>query len=239
MRRLAITLLFLLAFGSFAIQAKAQPNLFGRVDPFGLRVCKGQFALCAASICTPTGGQIAVNVPGGGTTNFPAATCICPVVQGPNIADVNGGNMKGSCDPPGKGMVWSTYQERSNVPQEINKWSRQQTKSAIEFQLCPASLGVGNQFANCWSFACTINKNSKSTNGVKTATCTCPLGENPDATAVPADTAVLTPAGQCNEDVCSEHPVGAAPADAGSDPYQCLADQNSSSAQSPDAAMSN
>ena len=236
MRRLAFTLSFLLVFGLFGTQANAQALKFGRVDPFGLRICKGKFALCAASICTPTGGTIAVNVPGGGTTNFPAASCTCPVVEGPNIADVNGGNMQGSCDPPGKGMVWSTYQERSNVPQEINNWSRTQADTAIEFQLCGASMNVGNQFANCWSFACTINKSSKDTNGVKTATCICPLGENPDATAVPANTAVLTPAGQCSSDVCNEHPVGAAPADAGSEASQCLADSSSSS-DSPDAAM--
>jgi len=236
MRRFAIRLLFLLLFGSFAAQANAQTFKFGHVDPFGLRVCNGNFALCAASICTPTGGTIAVNVPGGGTTSFPAASCICPVVKGPNIADVNGGNMKGSCASPGKGMVWSTYQERSNVPQEVNNWSRASAQSAIEFQLCSASMGVGNQFANCWSFACTINKSSKSTNGVKTATCICPLGENPDASAVAADSAVLTPAGQCNSDVCSEHPVGSAPANSDSEPSQCLADE-SSSAESPDAAM--
>ena len=236
MSRVTLRVFLFLFVGLFAAQANAQSFNLRRVDPFGLRICKGEYALCAASICTPTGGTIAVNVPGGGTTNFPAATCVCPVVRGPNIADVNGGNMKGSCDPPGKGMVWSTYEERSNVEQEINNWSHKQAQTAIEFQLCGAEMNVGDQFANCWSFACTINKNSKSTNGVKTATCTCPLGENPNATAVPANTAVLTPAGQCNSDVCNQHPVGAAPVEAGSEPSQCLGG-TSSSVVWPDAAM--
>ena len=151
-----------------------------------------------------------------GTASFPEASCLCPLVNGPALADVTGGNMQGSCAPPGKGQVWSLYEPKSNLPQQVNNWSRKPAETAVSFQLCSAGLGVGNTFANCFSFACTINKDSKSTNGVKTATCFCPLGENPDGSAVPADTAVITPAGQCNSDVCAEDPVGAALVGAGS-----------------------
>src|SRR5580693_247403 len=42
---------------------------------YNLQVCEGKYALCAASICTPTEGTIAVNVAGGGTALFPEAAC--------------------------------------------------------------------------------------------------------------------------------------------------------------------
>ena len=70
------------------------------------RFCQGYFALCAASTCTRTGNQIAVNTITGGTRNFPEADCTCPVILGTSIANLSGGNMKGSCDPPGGGKLW-------------------------------------------------------------------------------------------------------------------------------------
>jgi hypothetical protein len=206
----ALILTLLLTAGTYAARASAQSLSLAGSNPYGLKICQGAFALCASSTCTPTGSTIAVNVQGGGTASFPEASCLCPLVNGPALADVTGGNMQGSCAPPGKGQVWSLYEPKSNLPQQVNNWSRKPAETAVSFQLCSAGLGVGNTFANCFSFACTINKDSKSTNGVKTATCFCPLGENPDGSAVPADTAVITPAGQCNSDVCAEDPVGAA-----------------------------
>jgi hypothetical protein len=187
---------------------------------YGELVCTGEFALCAAAICTPTSGTIEVNVAGGGTASFPAATCTCPVYNGPAIADVNGGNMQGSCAPPGPGQIWSLYEHKSNMPQQINDWSHLPAKTEAPFQLCSASDNVGDTFANCFSFACTVDK--KPTNGVKTATCTCPLGENPDGSAVSAGTAVITPAGQCDSSYCGQHPVGAAFAPLDSDGNECL-----------------
>jgi hypothetical protein len=142
------------------------------------------------------------------------------VFTGPAIADVTGGNMQGSCQPPGKNQVWSLYFPKPNIPQAINGWKHKPADTAVSFQLCSSSDNVGATFANCWSFACTLDK--KRRNGVRTATCLCPLGENPDGSAVSADTAVLTPAGQCNTDVCSQHPVGAAFSGADGQPNQCL-----------------
>jgi hypothetical protein len=187
---------------------------------YGYRICRTTYALCAASTCTPTGGTIEVNVAGGGTASFPEAACTCPVYAGPAIADLHGGNMQGSCKSPGKGQVWSLYFPKSNIPQEINNWRHKPADTAVSFQLCSASENVGASFANCFSFACTLDK--KRHNGVRTATCLCPLGENLDGGPVAADTPVVTPAGQCNSDTCTAHPVGAPFAGAGSQPNECL-----------------
>ena len=84
----------------------------------GLRVCPGDFALCAASICMATGGTIAVkceaDAPGciDGTASFPEAQCICPIFPGPSIGDVSGGNIAqplgpGNCFDPHT-QIWST-----------------------------------------------------------------------------------------------------------------------------------
>ena len=71
-------------------------------------ICEGEFALCAASTCQPSGGKITVNVIGGGTATFPEYNCTCTTFDGrPAIADLNGGNM--SCTPP-HDQIWSLYQ---------------------------------------------------------------------------------------------------------------------------------
>ena len=230
MRRIAIGLCALVICALPAGHANAQTTLVGNL--YGYRLCRGQYALCESSICTPTGGTIEVNVAGGGTASFPAATCTCPIRNGLSIADVQGGNMQGSCEAPGKGQVWSLYAPLTSLPQEINNWSKKPAAKAVDIQLCSSSLNLGNQFANCFSFSCTID--NKLTNGVKTATCTCPLGENPDGSAVTASTAFTTPAGQCNSSVCADHPVGAAYAGADSQANECLVDNGSSSSNAED-----
>jgi hypothetical protein len=83
------------------------------------RFCQGYFALCAASTCTPTGKKITVRTATGGTATFPEADCTCPVLLGPSIANLAGGNMQGSCEPPGPDTIWSTYQPRPNIPQAL------------------------------------------------------------------------------------------------------------------------
>jgi hypothetical protein len=186
----------------------------------GYQVCLGQYALCAASTCTPTGNTIQVNVAGGGTASFPEVKCTCPVYNGPAIADVNGGNMQGSCAPPGDNQVWSLYWPKMHIPQAINNWSKAPADTAVGIQLCSSDDNVGDTFTNCFSFACTLD--SSLTNGVKTATCLCPMGENPDGSAVPPDTAVITPAGQCNPAICSQHPVGVAESALNGRANECL-----------------
>src|SRR5262249_35963069 len=116
------------------------------------RFCQGYFALCAASTCTPTGKQIAVNTITGRTRNFPEAECTCPVILGTSIANLSGGNMKGSCEPPGPGQIWSTYQARPDIPQALTNWVPTLPEAAAPPQICPGS--PNNQYAQCFSFSC-------------------------------------------------------------------------------------
>jgi len=220
MTRISMCFAVLLTFAWSAGHANAQSTTSLSGNLYGYQFCSGQYALCESSICTPTGETIDVNVAGGGTASFPAAVCKCPIKNGISIADVQGGNMQGDCKPPGKGKVWSLYFPKVRLPQEVNDWSEKPAARAVDLQLCSSNLGLGDQFANCFSFACTVDP--KPTNGVRTATCTCPLGENPDGSAVPANTAFTTPAGQCNSAVCAQHPVGAAYAPANGQANQCL-----------------
>jgi len=98
----------LLAFAPPTVRAE------GAAESYDFQICRGYFALCAASTCKPTGGQITVRTATGGTATFPEADCRCPVLLGPSIANLTGGNMQGSCEPPGPGQIWSTYQPRPN-----------------------------------------------------------------------------------------------------------------------------
>ncbi len=218
----------ILAASSLAIQlvlsvalANAQTPPIGLVNfIYSYRICRGEYALCAASTCTPDGQTIAVNT-ANGQASFPEAACTCPVYDGFAIADVNGGNMEGDCKAPGRGKVWSLYAPKSNIPQAINDWRRRPAaETAAPLQLCSASENVGTSFANCFSFACTLDR--KRQNGVRTATCLCPLGESLDGTPVAADTPIATPAGQCNSAICTQHPVGAPYPAAGDQANVCL-----------------
>jgi hypothetical protein len=234
MKRLifAVVIFATLAGSMFAPLARAQTLSTGNLVNliYGLKICKGTYALCAASTCTPTGGTIEANT-ATGTNIFAAASCTCPVYDGEAIADPNGGNMKGSCNPPGSGQVWSLYAPKSNIPQAVNNWSRKAVNSAVTFQLCSSTDDVGSTFANFFSFACTLDR--KRQNGVRTATCTCPLGEDLNGEPVDAATAVVTPAGQCNSSFCTQHPVGAPLAALDGNASECLASENSDQIQLP------
>src|ERR1700679_2609259 len=98
MKRLTLALLVCAtAGGLLASPALAQLSTGNLVNLiYGLKICKGTYALCAASTCTPTGGTIEANT-ATGPNIFAAASCTCPVYDGEAIADPNGGNMKGSC----------------------------------------------------------------------------------------------------------------------------------------------
>ena len=166
------------------------------------RFCPGQFALCAASICTPTGNTIKVN---GSNQQFDEADCLCPVFTGLSVADVKGGNMQGSCAAPTQGGIWSLYSIQSDIPQEINGWATSpQSLTDAPYMECPKDLHLGTQQVNCFSFAC----DSQTTiNGVPVVTCHCAMGESPEGKNVPPPTAFVTQAGQKNLAVCSEHPT--------------------------------
>jgi hypothetical protein len=194
----------------------AVPQVMSQGIVEGFRTCPGDFALCAASICTPTGGMIEVKTVTG-TATFPEVQCTCPIFPGPSIADVSGGNMgrplgPGNCSAPtivngmhvGDDGIWSLYSPMGEIPQEINNWNQGKIKSAAPPNSCP--LDTTNTFANCFSFACV---RAGKINGVEVATCFCPTGESLTGTVVAPGTPFGTQAGQRNPDICSQLPVGA------------------------------
>ena len=152
--------------------------------------CTGEYALCAASTCTPTGKTITPNngVP------YPEVICKCPILRGPAIADLTAGNMKGSCEASGPNHVWSLFFPRMNYRQEASNFSRNPLKKKVTIQECGAELNQGYNASNCFSFDC-----EKGPDGI--AICRCPMGQQP------ANTAFLTEAGQGNPDACFQHPV--------------------------------
>jgi len=86
-----------------------------------------------------------------------------------------GGNMQGSCEPPGPGQLWSLYFPREEIPQEINNWVPTGPEARAPLQVCPKVLNAGKQTVNCFSFAC---DQETDINGVPVATCHCPMGES-------------------------------------------------------------
>src|SRR5262249_38501317 len=183
----------------------ATPPVRAQSFQHDFRFCLGDFALCAASTCTPSGGTIAVNT-ATGTAAFPAAQCTCPIFSGPAIADLNGRNMQGSCDPPPNDGVWSLYSPQGHIPQALNNWNPGKRKSEAPYFVCPADLGLADQLANCFSFACV---RAGKIHGVEVATCLCPIAESVTGMGVPLGTQFTTQAGQGNQNICTQLPVGA------------------------------
>ena len=177
-------------------------------EVYDFQICGGYFALCAASTCTPTGGQITVRTATGGTATFPEADCTCPVLLGPSIANLAGGNMQGSCEPPADqpGTIWSTFQPRPNIPQALTNWVPTPPEAAAPPLFCPKSPPLGNQLVNCFSFLCDSLTYIPGTD-VPVATCHCPIGESLAGTPVPPHTAFLTQAGQGDPAYCAMNPV--------------------------------
>jgi hypothetical protein len=146
----------------------------------GLTFCSGNFALCAAANCTATGEKIKVK-----GKKYPAASCECPILNGWSIADVNAGNMTGSCDPPPNG-VWSMYAPLTEVPQEdtMPAW---QTVAATSLTCAGAA-----EYAQCFSFSCVLDG---TVNGQALAKCTCPIDK--------ARKQFVTAGGNCEVSNCS------------------------------------
>jgi hypothetical protein len=197
-RRWRLLLLSLLSAG-WLFDGSAQA-----VEGHKVRFCNGYFALCDASTCQSTGRTITVNVTGGGTANFSEADCVCPLVYGRAVADLNGGDMSGSCRPPAADQVWSLYSTLDHIPQAINGWAQSGRAAQVVPQLCPKSLNLGHQSVNCWSFSC---DSQRYISGVPVATCHCALGESFEGTAVPPHTSFWTNAGQGNPEFCTEQPA--------------------------------
>ena len=173
-------------------------------NPLDLQICSGYFALCAASTCTPTGNKIAVNTVTGGTRNFDEADCTCPVILGLSLADLAGGNMQGTCDPPGPGQLWSEYQIRPDIPQAITNWVPHLPEDFAPAQTCPASLNLGNQYAQCYSMAC---DDERYINNVPVVTCHCALGATLFGIPALPHSSFTILAGQRDPAFCAKHPV--------------------------------
>jgi hypothetical protein len=155
----------------------------------GITICHGQFALCAASACKPTGGTI-TNQAG---ESFPEVECTCPILYGDNIADLSAGNMT-SCEPTDENSVWSTFWPRADYPRQQNDFSHNPEKMRGNIVECPASLKQGHRASNCFSWNCKIDKNGL-------AVCSCPMGQEPP------ETAFLIESTMEGTQRCSEHPV--------------------------------
>ena len=152
-----------------------------------LTICHDtEFALCAASTCTATGGFVKNNQ----GKKYPAVSCECPIIVGDNVADLNGGNMNGSCTSSDPNAVYSTFEFSNSFPQLIDgTW--QDAPSVM--QVCPSS----DSFSQCWNWKCTRDGTQ---DGVALAACTCPLEKTKDS--------FVTQAGQGDSSACAELPVG-------------------------------
>jgi hypothetical protein len=162
-----------------------------------LTICNGKYALCAASTCTKTGKTITTN----NGVSYPEVVCKCPVLEGPSIADLSAGVMKGSCnvDDPTT-QVWSLFAPRIHYPQEANNFV-QTPKSATRAKVQSCSGDVAQGSANCWGMMCRYKKDP--INGTTVADCSCPIGQ------IAKGIEFLTEAGQGDPKACAKHPVAA------------------------------
>ena len=161
--------------------------------------CHQEFAMCAASPAKPTGKLIAVNVSGGKTLLYPEAVAVCPVLHGPSVANVTGGNMKGSCAQPGPNQVWSLYQIRKDFPQ-APAWKRNTVATPRTFTTAGTPT---TSISNMFSFACTKTHRAHGWYGVQLANCFGPISEDVQGAAVADGTKVVTQA-----PIGATYPVG-------------------------------
>ena len=183
-------LLAILALAILSTPAFAQPS------KDGITTCNGEYALCAASTCKPvlnTDGTPKM-ITGNNGVAYPEVECRCPILNGTSIADTSAGNMKGSCAATDSNHVWSLFAPKLFYPQEANNFSPWPWKQKATVQKCDASLNLGAQSSNCFSWNC-----KKGADGI--AVCSCPTGQVPPATSF------LTEAGQGNPEACAQYPV--------------------------------
>jgi hypothetical protein len=150
----------------FAIVLFWVSALMSTIKAQTIEICKGEYALCAASPTTLTGKTITVQ----GKT-FKEGVAVCPVLTGDAVANMT--LMQGSCNAP-KGKVWSLF----GVPPQTAY------PQAPDWTVQPAifrSFKVGDTpttgMSNMWSFLCT--KQTKQVNGVTLASCYGPVMESP------------------------------------------------------------
>ena len=131
-----------------------------------IAICKGEYALCAASPTTLTGKTITV----AGKT-FKEGVAVCPVLTGDAVANMT--LMQGSCNAP-KGKVWSLF---GVPPQTAYPQAPDWTVQPAVFRSFKVGDTPTTGMSNMWSFLC--DKQSKQVNGVTLASCYGPVMESP------------------------------------------------------------
>jgi len=179
-------------------------------ETFDFQLCHGYFALCDASLCNATGKQITFKTAAGGTATALEAECTCPVILGHALANLAGGNMQGSCAPPGPDQLWSIWEAtRSEIPQALTDWVPTAPAPTAPTLQCPSSLKVGDQFTQCFSFLC---DSETYINNVPVVTCRCPIGVDIAGNPTKRNASFVTRAGKGDPEICLQasrfHPVG-------------------------------
>ena len=147
------------------------------------QICTGQFAFCGASHAVPTGKGITVNTPTG-KASFNEAMAQCPVVTGPAVADVLGGNMEGSCEPSAPGHVWSLFYPFT----EVQQWPSWETLPVVPRTFIS---GTTANSSNMFSMDCVLGEVVE---GLLLANCFGPINENLRGGIVADGTEMLTAA---------------------------------------------
>jgi hypothetical protein len=131
-----------------------------------IAICKGEYALCAASSTALTGNLIKVN----GKT-FKEGVAICPVLTGAAVANMD--LLGGSCTAP-KGKVWSLF---GVPPQTAYPQAPSWTVQPAVFRSFTVGDTPTTGMSNMWSFLC--EKQAKQYSGVTLASCYGPVMESP------------------------------------------------------------
>lgn len=181
-----------------------------------IKICEGEYALCASSTGALTGNTIRVRSFDGTWQEFPETKVMCPILKGPSIAGLNSNTMGNKCKAP-KGFVYSLFWPKLAYPQEGQNWEVAKTVT----QTCepqPTTIvtktypqGVNTQkISQCWSMRC--KKAGLASNGVPLAECSCALGESPTGGPIDPEASSVTGAGDGvpGNDACTQNPVSAA-----------------------------
>jgi hypothetical protein len=114
--------------------------------------------------------------------------------------------MKGSCEPPGAGHLWSTYQARPDIPQALTNWVPHLPEDAAPPQVCPGS--PNRQYVQCFSFSCDIEPDEPYINNVPVVTCHCAIGATLAGLPASPRSSFPTQAGQGDQAICADLPIG-------------------------------
>jgi hypothetical protein len=131
-----------------------------------IKICEGEYALCAASPATLTGKSIRVK-----GKEYREAVAVCPILSGKAFANLS--LMNNSCDAP-KGFVWSLFgvPPQTSYPQAPD-WS---VKTAV-FNYWTIGKTPTTGMSNMWSMLC--NRQAQPINSVYLASCYGPVMESP------------------------------------------------------------